>query len=150
MILRIIRNSEGGSMPIPRVKRIRLASILMCAALVGAPYFLAMPRAKPPRIVLLVQMAEPRQQSRITGVSITGSQPAGTFGPVAYSRVWGTVSGIVAPRDTIRGFDDLTHDADGNYSYQSEFEIIAPDKPGTNSVIVVEAENRGTPVFLNA
>ena len=64
--------------------------------------------------------------------------------------VWGTVSGVVAPRDTIYGFDQLPHDADGNYDYQSEFEIIAPEKPGTNSVIVVEAENRGRPVFLNA
>ena len=93
--------------------------------------------------------SESRQQSRIMGVAITGSQPAGSFGGVAYRRTWGTVSGVVAPRDTIYGFDELTHDADGNYDYTSEFEIIAPDKPGTNSVIVVEAENRGRPVFLN-
>jgi hypothetical protein len=90
------------------------------------------------------------QQSRITGVSITGSQPAGTFGGVAYKRTWGTVSGIVAPRETLLGFDQLPHDAEGNYVYQSEFEIIAPEKPGANSAMVIEAENRGVPVFLNA
>ena len=64
-------------------------------------------------------------------------------------RVWGTVSGIVAPRDTIEGFDQLPHDADGNYDYQSEFEIIAPEKAGTNSAIFVEVENRGRPVFYD-
>src|SRR4029077_3523481 len=47
-------------------------------------------------------------------------------------------------------FDDLPHTADGNYPYQSEFEIIAPEKPGTNSAILVEAENRGRPVYFNA
>ena len=93
--------------------------------------------------------AESQQQSRITSVSIAGSQPTGTFGGVAYQRVWGTVSGVVAPRDTIEGFDQLPHDADGNYDYQSEFEIIAPEKPGTNSAIFVEVENRGRPVFYN-
>jgi hypothetical protein len=43
----------------------------------------------------------------------------------------------------------LPRNADGNYEYQSEFEMVAPETPGTNSVIFVEAENRGTPVFLN-
>ena len=137
-------------MPTPRVKRIRLVSIVLCAALVSAPCFIAMPRPKSPRKGFSAETTESHQQSRITGVSIAGSQPAGTFGAVAYKRIWGTVSGIVAPRDTIRGFDDLPHDADGNYAYQSEFEMIAPEKPGTNSVMVVEAENRGRPVFFNA
>jgi hypothetical protein len=137
-------------MPILPLKRIRLASIVLCAVLVIGPYFVAVVHAKLPRTGPLAEMAESRQQSRVTGASITGSQPAGTFGGVTYKRTWGTVSGIVAPRDTIYGFDQLPHDADGNYDYQSEFEIIAPEKPGTNSVIVVEAENRGRPVFLNA
>ena len=73
-------------MPIPRLKRIRLASILVCATLLGFPHFMAMPRANSPRISHLAETAESRQQSRITGVSITGSQPAGTFGGVAYRR----------------------------------------------------------------
>ena len=133
-----------------RPKRTILASTGLCVALISASCLVAMPRAKPPRISLFAETAESSQQSRITGVSITGSQPAGTFGGVAYIRTWGTVSGIVAPRDTLQGFDKLPLDADGNYDYQSEFEIIAPEKPGPNSAIVVEAENRGTPVFLNA
>jgi hypothetical protein len=124
-------------MPIPRLKRIRLAIIVLCAVLVASPKFAAVLRA------------ESQQQSRITSVSITGSEPAGTFGGVAYRRVWGHVFGLVAPRDTIFGFDQLPHGADGNYGYESEFEIIAPEKPGTNSAILVEVENRGNPNFLN-
>ena len=137
-------------MPIPRLKRIRSASIILCAALAVTPPFVAMPRAKSPRISHFAKVAGSREQSRITSVSIAGSQPAGTFGAAAYRRVWGTVSGIVAPRDALRGFENLPHNADGNYDYQSEFEITAPEKPGTNSVIVIEAENRGRPVFFNA
>jgi hypothetical protein len=90
------------------------------------------------------------QQSKITYVTIAGSELAGSFGGVAYKRTCGTVTGVVAPRDTLQGFDQIPHDADGNYPYQSEFEITAPEKPGTNTVIFVEAENRGIPVFLNA
>src|SRR5580704_8259926 len=136
-------------MLIPRWKRIRLTSIAVCATVFGFSLILAMPSAAAPGKSRTAAGSESRQQSRIMGVAITGSQPAGSFGGVAYRRTWGTVSGVVAPRDTIYGFDELTHDADGNYDYTSEFEIIAPDKPGTNSVIVVEAENRGRPVFLN-
>src|ERR1017187_1472572 len=123
MILRRSRGPEGRSMPIPRWKRIRLASIILCAALVAVPFFDSMPRAASPGTNLPAEMADSSQQSRITGVSITGSQPTGTFGGVAYQRVWGTVSGVIAPRDTIEGFDQLPHDADGNYDYHSEFEI---------------------------
>jgi hypothetical protein len=94
--------------------------------------------------------AGPRLQSRITGVSVSGSQPAGTFGGVPYTRTWGAVTGVVAPGENVHGLDALPHGSDGNYEYQSGFEIIAPDKLGLNSVIVVEAENRGSPVFLNS
>lgn len=136
-------------MPIPRLKRFRLAITIPCAALLAAPFFVAMPGAASPGKNPPAAAAESQQLSRITSVSITGTQPTGTFGGVAYQRVWGTVSGVVAPRDTIEGFDQLPHDADGNYDYQSEFEIIAPEKVGTNSAIFVEVENRGRPVFYD-
>jgi Alpha/beta hydrolase domain len=94
--------------------------------------------------------ANPQLASRITSVTVAGSQPLGTFGSVPYARTWGTVAGIVAPGESVHGLAGLPHDPDGNYKYQTEFEIIAPAKPGVNSVIVVEAENRGNPVFLNS
>jgi len=93
--------------------------------------------------------AGPRISSRITGISVSGSQPIGTFGSVPYTRTWGIVTGIVAPGESVHGLAALPHDPDGNYKYESEFEIIAPAKPGANSVIVVEAENRGSPNLLN-
>src|SRR5258707_14876489 len=93
--------------------------------------------------------AGPRLSSRTTSISVSGSQPIGTFGGVAYTRTWGTVTGIVAPGESVHGLAALPHDPDGNYKYESEFEIIAPAKPGMNSVIVVEAENRGNPNLLN-
>jgi hypothetical protein len=136
-------------MPIPRWKHIRLATLVVCAAFLCLLQYAAMPRAASLGKGRDAGTPATNEQSRITGVSITGSQPTGTFGGVAYQRVWGTVSGIVAPRDTIEGFDQLPHDADGNYDYQSEFEIIAPEKAGTNSAIFVEVENRGRPVFYN-
>jgi hypothetical protein len=136
-------------MPNPRVKRIRSASVVLCAMILCSCQIMATSGAEPPRERRSTQVPEPEQQSRITSVSIAGSEPAGTFGGVAYRRVWGRVYGLVAPRDSIHGFDQLPHGDDGNYGYESEFELIAPEKPGTNSVIVVEVENRGTPVFLN-
>jgi hypothetical protein len=93
--------------------------------------------------------AGPRISSRITSISVSGSQPIGIFGSVPYTRTWGTVTGIVAPGESVHGLATLPHDPDGNYKYESEFEIIAPAKPGANSVIVVEAENRGSPNLLN-
>ncbi len=136
-------------MPIPRLKRIHLASVVVCATFLGSPHFTAAAGDKPPLPTRSSQMPESQPQSKITSVTIAGSEPVGTFGGVAYRRVWGNVFGLVAPRDTIRGFDQLPHGADGNYGYESEFEIIAPEKTGTNSVIFVEVENRGNPNFLN-
>ncbi len=137
-------------MPIPTLKQIRLASIVLCATLIGVPQNFGKPLVASSGKSRAAGAPGAQQRSRVTGISIAGSQPAGTFGGAAYVRTWGTVSGVVAPGEIVLGFDALPHDADGNYDYQSEFEIIAPEKPGTNSAIVVEAENRGVPVFLNA
>src|SRR5579863_2975034 len=134
-----------------RLNRIRLACtrIGLCAMLLGYADVTAVrtfaSRETQPRSA----QQRASDQSRITSIAIAGSQSVGTFGGAAYRRTWGTVSGVVSPRDTLRGFDQLAHDADGNYAYESEFEIVAPEKPGANSVILVEAENRGSPVYLN-
>jgi hypothetical protein len=136
-------------MPIPQLRRTYLAGIVLCTLFVSFPHFAAEPAVASPRPTPTVAMSESDQQSRITSVSISGSEPAGTFGGVPYRRVWGHVYGLVAARDSIFGFDQLPHGTDGNYGYESEFEIVAPEKPGANSAIVIEVENRGTPVLLN-
>src|SRR5579872_1143749 len=136
-------------MPIPRVKRVRLAIAVLCAALIGASPFALPLHAQNAVQGNSADASASNEKSRVTNVVVAGSQPAGTFNGVTYLRTWGTVFGIVTPADAIIGFDDLTHDSNGNYDYQSEFEVIAPEKPGTNSAILVEVENRGTPVLLN-
>jgi alpha/beta hydrolase family protein len=136
-------------MPIPYQRRTRLATVALCAAFLGFIPLEGTPVTASPRKPTVAAASDSDQPSRITSVAITGSEPAGTFGGVAYRRVWGQVYGLVTPRDAVYGFEQLPHGADGNYGYASEFEITAPEKPGTNSAIVIEAENRGTPVFLN-
>ncbi len=130
-----------------RAKRTILAHLLVCVALLwsaGAAQAAAK-KASPSR-----KAAQGgNEQSRITGVTVSSSQIVGTFEGVTYRRTWGTVSGVLTPHDPIRGFENLTRDRDGRYFYKSEFEVVAPEKPGTNSVILVEAENRGTPVYFN-
>ena len=137
-------------MPIPRMRNNRLIGTVLWAAILVSLLSISAPIEADPGKSSQGSAPAGDQQSRITYVTIAGSETAGSFGGVAYKRTWGTVTGVVAPRDTIQGFDQLPHDADGNYPYQSEFEITAPEKSGTNTVIFVEAENRGTPVFLNA
>src|SRR5579862_5421228 len=137
-------------MPIPRLKQIRLASIVLCATFLGIPQDFAKPLAASSGKSREADASGAKDRSRVTSISVAGSQPAGTFGTAAYRRTWGTVSGVVVPGENVLGFDALPHDADGNYDYQTEFEIIAPEMPGVNSAIVVEAEYRGVPVFLNA
>jgi hypothetical protein len=88
--------------------------------------------------------------SAITAVEVAGTQPAGTFGGVAYIRTWGVVRGRVAPSETIAGLAVLPKDAAGDYAYSAEFEITAPSPlAAANSSIFVEAENRGSPLILD-
>jgi len=98
----------------------------------------------------IAKPAAASSKSRITSISETGSYNLGKFNGVGYERTWGIVTGVVSPGENVHGLAALDHDADGNYQYTAEFEIIAPVKEGTNSVIVVEAENRGSPILLGA
>ena len=114
---------EGPSMPMLRMKCTRLVSAVLWAAILALVPMISLPGNAAPAQGGEGSKAVGEQQSRITYVTIAGSEPAGTFGGVAYKRTWGTVTGVVAERDTIQGFDQLPHDADGNYPYQSEFAI---------------------------
>ncbi|HWF37716.1 MAG TPA: alpha/beta hydrolase domain-containing protein [Candidatus Acidoferrales bacterium] len=98
----------------------------------------------------IAKPAATSSKSRIITISETGSYNIGKFNGVGYERTWGMVTGIVAPGENVHGLEALDHDADGNYQYTAEFEIIAPVKEGANSVVVVEAENRGSPILLGA
>jgi hypothetical protein len=86
--------------------------------------------------------------SGITGITVAGQQDVGTFNGVAYVRTWGSLSGVVAPKEKIEGLGALPKNEAGDYPYVSAFEIIAPAREGANSTVLVEAENRGTAVMI--
>lgn len=89
-------------------------------------------------------------QSRITAVSVAGSQPVGTYNGVAYSRVFGTVTGVVDPSEDVVGLAATKKNARGQFEYTTEFEIVAPSAgQPANEVIFIDAENRGNAVMLN-
>ena len=82
--------------------------------------------------------------SRVTALSVADRSPIGRFDGVAYVRIRGTVEGVVTPADNLVGFDSLPLNADGNFVYTSQFELLTPkrQRKGTRTVFV-EAENRG-------
>jgi hypothetical protein len=135
-------------------KRFYLACVAMILLCAGDPHVLSAtnrPSTPNPDVRAADSAAgDQKNHSRITTISVSGSEQVGNFGGIAYSRTWGSVSGFVDPRENVHGLGTLPHDASGNFHYTSEFEIIAPVAPNTNSVIFVEAENRGVPVFLNS
>ena len=84
--------------------------------------------------------------SRVTALHVVDRSRVGRFDGVRYVRIYGTVEGIVTPTDNVVNFDSLPLNADGNFVYTSEFELITPrrQRKGTRTVFV-EAENRGNP-----
>ncbi len=88
--------------------------------------------------------------SRVTAITVTGTQGVGTFNGVAYVRNFGVVKGVIDPREAIIGLAPLPKNRAGQYEYASEFEIVAPaaGQPA-NEVMFVDSENRGNPVMLN-
>ncbi|UGQ13981.1 hypothetical protein LO772_10470 [Yinghuangia sp. ASG 101] len=92
-------------------------------------------------------LADTRGRSGITAVSVTRAESLGTFGGVAYERLAGTVSGVVAKGEPVAGLRSVAG-ADGTFRYTSGFELIRPVRPSVRGDVVVEAENRGTPVML--
>lgn len=86
--------------------------------------------------------------SGITGITIAGRQDVGAFNGVPYVRTWGTITGVVAPEEKVDGLGALPKNEAGDYPYVSAFEIIAPAREGANSTVLVEAENRGSPVMI--
>jgi len=87
--------------------------------------------------------------SHVTALDVTGSQAVGTVDGVAYTRTWGTVSGVAAPGELVAGLAGLAADAGGMVAYTSAFELIAPSSGAGDSTVLVEIENRGSPIVLD-
>jgi hypothetical protein len=91
-----------------------------------------------------VQPAEAQHArgSRVTSVTVIGTTPVGTFNGAAYVRVVGTLTGVVAAGERVAGLA-------GDTPYAAQFELItaAPGQPRSDAILV-EAENRGSPLLL--
>jgi hypothetical protein len=92
----------------------------------------------------------PAPVSHVTALTVAGTQAVGTFAGVAYTRTWGTVSGVVAPGEAVAGLAALPSDGDGMIAYTSPFEVIAPSAAPGDATVLVEIENRGTPLVLDS
>jgi Alpha/beta hydrolase domain len=82
--------------------------------------------------------------SRVTSVTVASTTPVGRFNGADYVRVVGTLAGTVSRAEHVVG---LT--ADTTYSAQFEVITAAPGQPRSDGVIV-EAENRGSPLVFDA
>src|SRR5262245_59431419 len=82
-------------------------------------------------------------ESRITGITVSGTQILGAYNGVAYVRTYGMVKGVVDANEDVVGLAPLPKNADGKFEYTTEFEIIAP-APGepSNEVVFIDSENR--------
>ena len=78
--------------------------------------------------------------SEVTSITVDGTDALDG----GYGRVFGTVSGVVSPREAIDGLP-----AEG-LAYTSEYELIRPADRSRPRLMLVEAENRGSPLLLNA
>lgn len=94
-------------------------------------------------------VAHDAPRSGISGVDVERVEAVGSFGGRPFERVTGTVSGVVAAGEPVAGLATVAG-ADGAYRYRSGFEVIRPVDPVERSEVVVEAENRGSPLLLGA
>lgn len=89
-------------------------------------------------------------ESRVTAIAVSGTQAVGTFDGVAYTRTFGVLKGVVDPSEDVVGLAGLPKNAQGQYEYSTEFEIIAPSEgQPANEVVFIDSENRGGAVMLN-
>jgi Alpha/beta hydrolase domain len=77
--------------------------------------------------------------SRVTSLSVTGRQALDG----GYERVHGIAHGVVSGREHVRGLPTA------GLRYSVQYEILRPVKAKPR-LLLVEAENRGSPVVLNA
>ena len=87
--------------------------------------------------------------SGITAVEIARTEQLGELGGQPFERLVGTVSGRVSAAERVAGLAAVAG-PDGTYAYTSGFELIRPVARAARRTVVVEAENRGSPLLLGA
>jgi len=91
----------------------------------------------------------PPLSSGVTSVEVLSRTPL-TLAGREWVRTAGVVRGAVDPREPVAGLADQPTGHDGRFVWSSEFELIAPAASTGRSTVLVEAENRGAPLFLGA
>ena len=81
-----------------------------------------------------------RAASRVTSLSVQGRQSL----EGGYERVRGIAHGVVAGTEPVRGLPAA------GLRYAVQYEILRPAGRATTRLLLLEAENRGSPVVLNA
>lgn len=95
--------------------------------------------------ILLMFSCAPAPAQTISSASVlrvTKREPIGTFDGVAFDRITGTVSGIIAPGDLVVGLGS------NPFAWTAGYELIAPHQLRTDETVVVEPENRGRGLVL--
>jgi hypothetical protein len=80
----------------------------------------------------------------VTRVDVSSVDELGRFGDHQYERVCGFVHGEVAADEPVVGLGRYS----SPFGYSSEFEVLQPVDVSAQSVVVVDAENRGGPSAL--
>lgn len=87
--------------------------------------------------------------SGISAVAVEEVEDVGRFGGMSFERIRGQVEGRVHRSEPVAGLAALLGDAEFHH-YRSQFEIIRPVGAQRRRVVVVEVENRGSPLLLQA
>lgn len=104
--------------------------------------------ALPAALLLAVPAAaQAAPQSSIRAVEITRTEPAGTFGGVAFRRIQGVIHGEVAASEAVAGLREVAAGRE-LVPYDTGFDMVLPEDPSRADGVIVEANNRGMPVLL--
>ncbi|MGH9040205.1 MAG: alpha/beta hydrolase domain-containing protein [Acidimicrobiia bacterium] len=85
--------------------------------------------------------------SQVTGVVVDSQADIGTFDGVRFERLVGHVEGQVHRTENVAGLAEILGEAD-HHTYRSAFEVIRPVEGSDRQLMVVEVENRGSPIML--
>jgi hypothetical protein len=91
-------------------------------------------------LALLAAPAAAAAPSRVTSLTVEGRQAL----DAGYERVFGTVRGVASGRERVRGLPSA------GLSYTAQYELIRPMGARRARLLLVEAENRGSPLVLNS
>jgi hypothetical protein len=91
-------------------------------------------------VALVVAAPAEAARSRVTSLTTQGRQGLAR----GYERVFGTERGVVSGRERVRGLPAA------GLRYRIQYELIRPAGKAKVRMLLVEAENRGSPLLLNA